>query len=91
MTEANRDKKSVEAALEEAERQANSQCQQLRHTEDQLTLAKEQIGAQKKKLEKAEEATAKAKQEGYEVRVAETEENLRAQVTRVCRDYYLQM
>ena len=89
MTEANRDKKSVEAALEGAERQANSQFQQLRHTEDQLTLAKEQIGALKKKLEKAEEATAKAEQERYEVGVAETEENLRAQVTGVCRDYCL--
>ena len=54
-------------------------------------MAKEQIGALKKKLEKAEEATAKAEQEGYEVGVVETEENLRAQVTRVCRDYYLQM
>ena len=91
LIEANRDKKSVEAALEGAKRQANSQCQQLRHTKDQLTLAKEQIRALKKKLEKAEEATAKAEQEGYEVGVAETEENLRAQVTGVCRDYCLQM
>ena len=41
-------------------------------------MAKEQIGALKKKLEKAKEATTKVEQEGYEVEVAETEENLRA-------------
>ena len=78
LIEANRDKKSAKAALEGAERQAESQRQQLCHTEDQLTLAKEQIGALKKKLEKAKEATTKVEQEGYEVEVAETEENLRA-------------
>ena len=45
----------------------------------------------KKKLEKAEEATTKAEQEGYEVGVAETEENFRAQVTGVYRGYCLQV
>ena len=41
LTEANRDKKSAEATLEGAERQGESQHQQLRQTKDQLTLAKE--------------------------------------------------
>ena len=54
-------------------------------------MVKEQIGALKKKLEKAEESIAKAKKEGYEVEVAETKENLRAQVTGVCRSYCLQV
>lgn len=42
------------------------------------------------KLEEAEGAVAKAEQEGYDIKVAETEETLRVQVTRVCRGYYLQ-
>jgi len=91
LTEAVREKKSVKAALEGAKRQAKTQRQQLCLTEDQLTVAKEQIGALKKKLEMVEEATAKAKQEGYEVRVAETEKNLRAQVIGLCRGYCLQV
>ena len=91
MTKAIKEKKSVEAALEGTERQAESQRQHLCQIEDQLTIAKEHIGALKKKLEEAKEATEKAKQEGYEVKVAETEENLRAQITKVCRGYCLQM
>ena len=61
--------------------------------EDQLAIAiaKEQIVALKKKLEKAEEAAAQAEQEGYDVGVKETKENLRAKVTGVCRGYYLQV
>ena len=61
--------------------------------EDQfaIAIAKEQIVALKKKLEKAEEAVAQAEQEGYDVGVKETEENLRAKVTGVCRGYYLQV
>lgn len=91
LTEANSDKKSVKVALEEAKRQAENQCQQLCKTDDQLTIAKEQIGTLKNKLEKVEKATAKAEQEGYDVGVNETEENLKAQVTGVCRSYCLQV
>ena len=78
LTEANKDKKSVKATLARVERQAENQHQQLRKTEDQLTVAREHIEALKKKLEKAEEAAAKAEQEGYDIRVKETKENLKA-------------
>lgn len=57
--------------------------------EDQLTIAKRQIGALKKKLEKAKETAARAEQEGYDIEVKETKENLKAQVTGVCRGYCL--
>ena len=77
--------------MEGAKRQAESQRQQLRQTEDQLAVAKGQIRALKKKLEEAEEAANKAEQARYEVGVAETEEHLRGQVTKVCRGYYLQV
>ena len=60
-------------------------------TEDQLKVANEQIVALKKKLKEVEKAVEEAEQEGYDVRMAETEENLRAQVTRVCRGYCLQV
>ena len=91
LTEAIKEKKSTKVTLEGVERQAQTQHQQLRQTEDQLTTTKEQIGALKKKLEEAEEATAKAKQKGYEVKVAKTEENLKAQVIGVCRGCCLQV
>ena len=91
LTEATKEKKSVKAALEGAKRQAESQRQQLRQTEDQLAVAKGQIRALKKKLEEAEEAADKAEQARYEVGVAETEEHLRGQVTKVCRGYCLQV
>ena len=54
-------------------------------------VAKKQIEAQKKKLKKAEEAAAQVEQDGYHTRVKETEENLRAQVTGVCRGYCYQV
>ena len=76
LTEAIKEKKSTKVTLEGVERQAQTQHQQSRQTEDQLTTTKEQIGALKKKLEEVEEATAKAKQKGYEVRVAKTEERM---------------
>ena len=41
LAKAERDKKSVEAALEGVERQAESQRRQLRHIEDQLAAFKE--------------------------------------------------
>ena len=55
MTEADREKKSTEAALAGAEKQAKDQCLQLRRAEEQLAIAHEQIKAQKKELEKKEE------------------------------------
>ena len=59
----------------------------LRNTEDQLTASKTQIVTLKKKLEEAEKAKVQAErardqaeQDGYDARVAETEEALRAEV-----------
>ena len=38
-----------------------------------------------------EKAIEKIEKEGYEVKVVKTEKSLRAQVTKVCRSYYLQV
>lgn len=45
----------------------------------------------KKKLAEAEKATKKAEQERYDIGVVETKKNLRADVSGVCRSYYLQV
>lgn len=42
LTEVDRDRKSVEAALAGAEKLAKDQHQQLRKTKDQVTISKEQ-------------------------------------------------
>jgi len=60
LNKVDQDKKSVEAALQGAERQAESQRKQLHQTEDQLTATKEQIGVLKKKLEKAKKTKEQA-------------------------------
>ena len=52
LAQANKNKKSVDAILEEAESQAENHRQQLCKIEDQLTTAKVQIEVLKKKLEK---------------------------------------
>ena len=54
MAEVERDKKSVEAALDNAERQAEGQQVLLYQAEDQLATSKGQIITLKKKLEEAE-------------------------------------
>ena len=56
MAEVERDKKSVEAALDNAERQAKGQQVLLFQAEDQLATSKGQIITLKKKLEEAEKA-----------------------------------
>lgn len=63
---------------------------QLHQTADQLAASKEQIVALKKKLE-AEKARDQAEQDGYDEGVAETEEVLRVEVSKVCRNYCLQV
>ena len=85
--EEQRERKSAAAALDSAEKQAKSQKVLLRNTEDQLTASKTQIVTLKKKLEEAEKAKVQAErardqaeQDGYDARVAETEEALRAEV-----------
>ncbi|KAK9983203.1 hypothetical protein SO802_032728 [Lithocarpus litseifolius] len=91
LTEAKRGKKSVEAALDKAKRQAKVQRKQLHQAEDELSMAISQIKMLIKKLEEAEKAKEQAEQDGHEVGVAETEEALRVEVSEVCRLYCLQV
>ena len=56
MAEVERDKKNVEVALDNAERQAEGQQVLLCQAEDQLATSKGQIITLKKKLEEAEKA-----------------------------------
>ena len=56
MAEVKRDKKSVETALDNAERQAEGQRVLFCQAEDQLATSKGQIITLKKKLEEAEKA-----------------------------------
>ena len=91
LTESERDKKSVEATLERAERQAKSQRKQLHQTKDQLSSAKKLITSLKKKLEEAKKAKDQIKQDDYNMGVAETDEALKDEVTKVCKTYCLQV
>ncbi|KAL0016454.1 hypothetical protein SO802_003523 [Lithocarpus litseifolius] len=67
INEVDKDKKSVEAALQGVERQAKSQRKQLRQAKDQLSTAKEQIASLKKMFEEPKKANNQAEQEGYDV------------------------
>ena len=91
LTEVDKERKSVDAALNVAENQAETQRKQLCQIKDLLSAAKEQIRTLKIKLEEAKKAIEKAKQDGYDVRVAKTEETLKAEVSGVCRTYCLQV
>ena len=91
LTEAKRDRKSVEAALDRAEKQVEAQCKQLHQAEADLTAARDQIKALSKKLEEAKKAKDQAEQDGYEVGVVETEEALKVEVSEVRRYYCLQV
>ena len=100
--------RSVDSALEGAQRQAKDQRKCLCEANEELNATKEQLAALKKLLEEtqrlkdqaekskeeaekarveAEKAMDEAKQKGYDLGVAETEENLRAEVPVVCRIY----
>ena len=99
LAEEEKERKYAAAALNNAEKQAESQRLLLHNTKDQLAISKEHISALKSKLEeirkakdqadKAREEAEKARetvlQKGYEIGVAETEEALRAEVLGVCR------
>lgn len=91
LTEAERDKKSIEVALQGAERQVENQRKYLRQTKDQLVAAKEHIETLKKELEETEKAVKKAEQDGYEVQIVKIDEALRVEVSEVCRIYCLQL
>ena len=64
LAKADKERKSAKATLAGTEKQAEDQRQKLHKIEDQLAIAKEKIEAQKKELEKAEEAAAQAEQNG---------------------------
>ena len=89
LTKVERDKRSAEATLDNAERQAEGQRVLLGLVEDQLAASKEQIVNLKKKLEEAENARDKVEQDGYDIGVIKIREALRAKVSGVCRNYYL--
>ena len=56
LSQSENDRKSVVAALERAERQAVTQCKQLRQAEFDLAFVREQNKVLLKKLEEAEKA-----------------------------------
>ena len=91
LTKAERDKKSVEAALDGAKKQAEAQRKQLHQAKADLATTRDQIKALSKKLEEAEKAKDQVEQDGYEVGVAKIEEAFRAEVSEVCRYYCLQV
>ena len=91
LTKVERDKRSAEATLDNAERQAEGQRVLLGLAEDQLATSKEQIVTLKKKLEEAEKARDKVEQDGYDIGVIKIREALRAKVSGVCRNYCLQV
>ena len=87
LTDVEKGKRSAEAALDNAERQAKVQRVLLHQAEDQLVISKEQIISLKKKLEKVEKAKDQAEkdrdqaeQDRYNVGVVEIEEALKAEV-----------
>ena len=90
LTKAEWYKRSAETALNGAERQVEVQRKQLRQAKNKLSTAKNQIKVLTKKLE-AKKAKDQAEQDEYEARVAETEEALRTEVSKVYRYYYLQV
>ena len=95
LLEVEKERKYATVALENAEKQSESQRLLLRTVEDNLATSKTQIVALKKKkleeVEKAREEANKAKDEAeqhdYDVGMAETEDALRAEVPAVCRTY----
>ena len=60
LTEVERDKRSAEATLDGAEKQAEAQRKQLRQTEADLAAARDQVKILSKKLEEVEKAKDQA-------------------------------
>ena len=77
--------------MDGAEKQAEAQRKQFRQTEADLATARDQVKILSKKLEEVEKAKDQAEQNGYEVRVENTKKALKAEVSKVCRYYYLQV
>ena len=98
LLEKERERKSVTTAFDNAEKQVEGQRILLRNAEDQLAVSRTQINALKKKFKEVEEARElaekaqdQAKQDRYDLGVAETEKALRAEVSEVCRTYCSQV
>ena len=91
LTGVERDRKSAKAALDGAEKQAGAQRKILRQAEVDLTAAKDKKKVLSKKLEEAEKSKDQAEQDRYEVGVAETKEAFKAEISEVCKYYYLQV
>ncbi|KAL0000073.1 hypothetical protein SO802_019675 [Lithocarpus litseifolius] len=64
-----------------------SQCT----AEEEATPSQPNLKEEEQKLEEAEKAVEKAKQDGYDVGVAKTGETLKAEVFGVCRTYCIQV
>ena len=60
LIEVEKGRRSAEATVDNAKRQAETQCKQLRITEDELAAAREQIKLLNKKLEDAKKAKDQA-------------------------------
>ena len=90
LIESERDKKSVMAALDVAEKQAEAQRKQLCQTKANLVADRDQVKILSKKLEEDEKAKDQVEQMGYDVGVAKTKKAFRTKVLEVCRHYCLQ-
>ena len=77
--------------MDGAEKQAEAQRKQLRQTEANLAIVRDQVKILSKKLKEVEKAKDQAEQDGYEVREANTKNALKAELSKVCRYYYLQV
>ena len=89
--------KSAEAGLKNAEAQVEDQCKELYTTQLNLATGQAAVLELKAKLQKAEEALKVAQEaatiaetSAYERGVLETEARLTAEVTVVCRKYYVE-
>ena len=63
------------------------QLEETQRLRDQAEKARAEVEKAKAKIERVRD---EAKQHGYDIGVAETEDALRAEVTAVCRAYYAQ-
>lgn len=95
LTTEERERRSAEADLKNAQDQAEEQCKKLHYTEIELAMAKQQVADLKVELEKAKKAARIAKeaaeakeQKSYNLKVQETEVFLAEELAKVCRKYF---
>ena len=85
--EAELGRKSVEARLKNAEKQAEDQRQKLHVTEINLATEKQAILELKAELQKAKEAAEAEKRAAYQLGVEEMQVRLTEELSELCRDY----